>query len=127
LFLSLQAAIDCKPRAIWLSFGSFRNLAPPVKAAGIRLVCQVQTLEQVADVLTLGADVIVAQVGLCSLILNEELPVDSSVSVTQPKLVAGKGFSHFCALVCRAITIMVATNPEAAQTLQPLCSRWGFD
>ncbi|GAQ89055.1 nitronate monooxygenase [Klebsormidium nitens] len=57
----LQAAIDCQPRAIWLSFGPFKELAPPIKAAGIKLICQVQTLEQIGDVLPLGADVIVAQ------------------------------------------------------------------
>jgi len=58
----LQAAIDLKPRAIWLSFGDWDSLATPIKKAGIMIICQVQHLEQVEPALKAGADVIVGQV-----------------------------------------------------------------
>ena len=58
----LQAAIDLKPRAIWLSFGDWDALATPIKKAGIIMICQVQHLEQVEPALKAGADVIVGQV-----------------------------------------------------------------
>lgn len=58
----LQAAIDLKPRAIWLSFGDWDSLATPIKKAGILLICQVQHLEQVEPALKAGADIIVGQV-----------------------------------------------------------------
>ena len=58
----LQAAIDLKPRAIWLSFGDWESLATPIKKAGIMIICQVQHLEQVEPALKAGADVIVGQV-----------------------------------------------------------------
>lgn len=57
----LQAAIDLKPRAIWLSFGDWDALATPIKKAGIIMICQVQHLEQVEPALKAGADVIVGQ------------------------------------------------------------------
>jgi len=58
----LQAAIDLKPSAIWLSFGDWDSLATPIKKAGIIMICQVQHLEQVEPALKAGADVIVGQV-----------------------------------------------------------------
>ena len=44
------------------SFGDFKPLSERVKASGIKLVCQVQTIEQAAAVVALGADAVVAQV-----------------------------------------------------------------
>lgn len=44
------------------SFGDFKPLSERVKASGIKLVCQVQTIEQAAAVVPLGADAVVAQV-----------------------------------------------------------------
>lgn len=58
----MQTAIDLNPRAVWLSFGEWDPLAGPVKKAGIKVICQVQHLEQVEPALRAGADVIVGQV-----------------------------------------------------------------
>ena len=67
--LSLLASHFSLPR--WLhrgqscvcrSFGDFKPLSERVKASGIKLVCQVQTIEQAAAVVPLGADAVVAQV-----------------------------------------------------------------
>ncbi|KAK9815610.1 hypothetical protein WJX72_006766 [[Myrmecia] bisecta] len=57
----LLAAIDCRPRAIWLSFGEYAGAATRIKEAGIKLVCQVQSLEQAVEAVERGADVIVVQ------------------------------------------------------------------
>ena len=58
----LQLCIDLKPRAIWLSFGDVQPLAESIKAAGIKVVVQVQYLDDVEAALAAGADVIVGQV-----------------------------------------------------------------
>ncbi|KAK9843522.1 hypothetical protein WJX81_007061 [Elliptochloris bilobata] len=60
---AMDAALALKPSAVWLSFGDFKPLGERVKAAGIKLVCQVQTIEQAAAVVPLGADAVVAQGG----------------------------------------------------------------
>ncbi|KAA6423022.1 MAG: hypothetical protein FRX49_07010 [Trebouxia sp. A1-2] len=57
----LQTIINFKPRAIWLSFGEWEDLAVPINKAGIKLICQIQHLEQVEPALHAGADVIVGQ------------------------------------------------------------------
>jgi len=44
-----------------LSFGDPRPFAPTIRAAGVRLICQVQTVAQAREALEAGADVIVAQ------------------------------------------------------------------
>ncbi len=51
------------PRALMLSFGDPRPYAPRIAAAGARLICQVQRLEQVPLAVEAGASVIVAQGG----------------------------------------------------------------
>jgi len=51
------------PRALMLSFGDPRPYAPRIAAAGARLICQVQRLEQVPLAIEAGACVIVAQGG----------------------------------------------------------------
>ncbi len=50
-----------KPAALMLSFGDPRPFAPAVKAAGVALICQVQTIAHARVALEAGADVIVAQ------------------------------------------------------------------
>lgn len=57
----LDRALAHKPAAIMLSFGDPRPFASTVRAAGARLICQVQTLSQVQEALEAQADVIVAQ------------------------------------------------------------------
>ncbi|KAL3142689.1 hypothetical protein ABBQ38_002991 [Trebouxia sp. C0009 RCD-2024] len=57
----LQTSIDLNPRAIWLSFGDWAPLAVAIKQAGIKMICQVQHLEQVEPALLAGADIIVGQ------------------------------------------------------------------
>ena len=51
------------PKAVFLSFGDPRPYAARITAAGARLVCQVQRLNQVAPAIEAGAAVIVAQGG----------------------------------------------------------------
>ena len=57
----LDAALARKPRAVMLSFGDAAPFAPKIKAAGARLIMQVQTLALAREAKQLGADVIIAQ------------------------------------------------------------------
>jgi nitronate monooxygenase len=57
----LGQALAAKPDAIWLSFGDPAPFAAQVKAAGIPLICQVQTVAMAQDAVAKGADIIVAQ------------------------------------------------------------------
>jgi nitronate monooxygenase len=57
----LDLVLDAKPDALWLSFGDPAPFAAPAKAAGIPLICQVQTLAMAHEALACGADIIVAQ------------------------------------------------------------------
>jgi nitronate monooxygenase len=57
----LELALGYRPAAFMLSFGDPRPYAPAIKAAGCKLVCQVQDLEGAQLALEAGADVIVAQ------------------------------------------------------------------
>lgn len=50
-----------RPRALMLSFGDPRPYAPRIAAAGIPLICQIQRLEQAAQAIDAGAQVVVAQ------------------------------------------------------------------
>ena len=47
---TLDAALACKPRVIWLAFPSegheHTRFAPKIKEAGIKLIVMVQTLEE---------------------------------------------------------------------------------
>jgi nitronate monooxygenase len=58
---ALDAALDARPAAIMLSFGDPTPYTGRIKAAGCRIVCQVQTLEQAKQAADAGADVIIAQ------------------------------------------------------------------
>ena len=51
------------PKAIFLSFGDPRPYAERIRAAGAKLICQVQFLDQVPQAVEAGAEIIVAQGG----------------------------------------------------------------
>lgn len=57
----LEAVLERRPRAIFLSFGDPRPFAARVAAAGVALICQVHNRVDVALAIDAGADVIVAQ------------------------------------------------------------------
>lgn len=57
----LDLVLDSKPTAIWLSFGDPAPFAEPIKAAGCKLICQVQTVAMAREAVEKGADIIVAQ------------------------------------------------------------------
>jgi nitronate monooxygenase len=57
----LDGVLAHRPAAIMLSFGDPRPFAPAIRAAGARLICQVQTVPQAREAVDAGADVIVAQ------------------------------------------------------------------
>jgi nitronate monooxygenase len=57
----LDLVLERRPPAVMLSFGELQPHADRIKAAGARLICQVQTVGQARDAAANGADVIVAQ------------------------------------------------------------------
>lgn len=57
----LDVALQQRPAAIMLSFGDPIRFAGRIRAAGIPLICQVQTREQAHDALKARADIVVAQ------------------------------------------------------------------
>lgn len=58
---ALDVALAAAPPAIQLSFGDPRPYADRIHAAGARLICQVQSPDEIDAALEAGADVIVAQ------------------------------------------------------------------
>jgi nitronate monooxygenase len=58
---ALDVALEARPAAIMLSFGDPAPYAARIKAAGCRIICQVQTLQQAREAAAVGADVIIAQ------------------------------------------------------------------
>ncbi|MBX3654926.1 MAG: nitronate monooxygenase [Ramlibacter sp.] len=60
---ALDWVLQHRPRAVMLSFGDPRPYASRIAAAGSSLICQIQRLEQAAQAVEAGADVIVAQGG----------------------------------------------------------------
>ncbi|MHB1137970.1 MAG: NAD(P)H-dependent flavin oxidoreductase [Microthrixaceae bacterium] len=58
---ALTLALESKPVAVQLSFGDPRPFVEDIRAAGAALICQVQTRDEVATAVAVGADVIVAQ------------------------------------------------------------------
>lgn len=58
-----ELALSYRPDAFMLSFGDPRPYAPAIKAAGCRLICQVQDVEQARVAREAGADIIVAEGG----------------------------------------------------------------
>lgn len=59
----LDAMLARQPAAVFLSFGDPRPLAPAIMAAGVPLMCQVQSIADCHEALEAGAEVIVAQGG----------------------------------------------------------------
>lgn len=57
----LDGVLARAPAALMLSFGPVAPFAEKVRAAGVPLICQVQTLAHVREAVAAGADVIVAQ------------------------------------------------------------------
>jgi nitronate monooxygenase len=57
----LEAALAHGPACVFLSFGDPRPFAGTIARAGVRLICQVQSLRQIDEALEAGAAVIVAQ------------------------------------------------------------------
>ncbi len=59
----LDMALAARPRAVWFSFGDPAPFVERVKAAGALIVCQVHSVAMAADVVAMGADIVVAQGG----------------------------------------------------------------
>ena len=59
----LDAVVARQPATIMLSFGDLKPFADPIRAAGIPLTAQVQTLDHARQALDAGADIVVAQGG----------------------------------------------------------------
>lgn len=57
----LDAALAHRPAAVMLSFGNHEPFIDAVKATGVPVVCQVQTIGAAEQAITTGADIIVAQ------------------------------------------------------------------
>jgi nitronate monooxygenase len=57
----LDGVLAHQPAAVMLSFGDPRPFAPSIRAAGARLICQVQTVAHAREAAEAAADVIVAQ------------------------------------------------------------------
>ncbi len=57
----LEQVLAYRPRAIFLSFGNPQPFVAPIKAAGVALICQVQTRRDAEHAIDCAADVIVAQ------------------------------------------------------------------
>jgi nitronate monooxygenase len=59
----LDLVLKHEPAVVMLSFGDLTPFAAKIKAAGVKLMCQVQTLALAREAVAAGADVIVAQGG----------------------------------------------------------------
>ena len=57
----LDRVLAHAPTAVFLSFGDPAPFVPKIRAAGSRLICQVQTIAHTRAALAAGADIIVAQ------------------------------------------------------------------
>lgn len=57
----LDLALDHAPRALFLSFGSFRQYRSKIDASGATLIVQVQTVAQALEAVADGAEIVVAQ------------------------------------------------------------------
>lgn len=58
---SLRIALDARPPAVQLSFGDPRPYAGTIHDSGARLICQVQSTDELRLAVEAGADVIIAQ------------------------------------------------------------------
>jgi nitronate monooxygenase len=59
----LDTVLAEQPATIMLSFGELRPFADRIRAAGVPLIAQVQTLDQARQALAVGADIVAAQGG----------------------------------------------------------------
>jgi nitronate monooxygenase len=59
----LDMVLAQQPATIMLSFGELRPFADRIRAAGVPLIAQVQTLDQAREALEVGADIVAAQGG----------------------------------------------------------------
>ncbi len=57
----LKDVLNHRPAAVMLSFGDPRPFVDDIRAAGAKLLCQCADMENVADALDVGADIVVAQ------------------------------------------------------------------
>lgn len=57
----LDLALAHSPAAVMLSFGSPIPFTPRIKAAGAKLICQIQCMEHAREAVAAGADIVVAQ------------------------------------------------------------------
>jgi nitronate monooxygenase len=57
----LAVVLDRRPAAVMLSFGDPSPFASRLRQAGVKLICQVQSLAQAKEATACGADIIVAQ------------------------------------------------------------------
>jgi len=57
----LEAVLERKPRAIFLSFGDVAPFVDVIKSQGVPLICQVQTMADMQNAVQCGADMVVAQ------------------------------------------------------------------
>ena len=58
---ALDVALSAGPAAIMLSFGDSTGYFPAIRAAGAKIICQVQTLAMARAAAEAGADIIIAQ------------------------------------------------------------------
>jgi nitronate monooxygenase len=58
---ALEVALDARPAAVMLSFGDPAPFTDRIRAAGCKIICQVQTLAQAREAAAAGADIIIAQ------------------------------------------------------------------
>ena len=58
---ALDAALECKPRAVMLSFGDIEPYAAKIRETGATLICQVQTLKDAREAAAKGAQIVIAQ------------------------------------------------------------------
>ena len=58
---ALDAALECGPRAVMLSFGDIAPYAAKIRDTGAALICQVQTLKDAREAAAKGAQIVVAQ------------------------------------------------------------------
>jgi len=57
----LDRVLEQQPASLFLSFGNPAIFVDSIKAAGVTLICQVQTLRDAKHAIDLGADIVVAQ------------------------------------------------------------------
>ncbi len=59
----LDMVLECRPKAVFLSFGDPAPFADQIRAAGVPLICQVGNLEHARRAIDVGADILAAQGG----------------------------------------------------------------